>query len=106
MKKRLQFSLIATAIVFLLCSLSDSMYHTQYMGETFFQPFPHLIILLLLICDLFFWYKVRVENRSRAKGLMQEKTKKSCVDVGILWTLMCLIGVTMAFICEFLLRFI
>ena len=76
----------------LLCCVSDHFLGTQYLGNTFFQPFPHLILLLSAFCSLVFWYK---ERRSKAQKSVPPK-ERSLFDKGILaltfllgWVIIC-----------------
>ena len=96
MKKYLHISIGITVVIILLCLISDTLFHTHYMGETVFQPFPHLFLFLCLASDLFFWYKVREERRESSPYTTHHKPKKTALDAGILFVLACLIGVTFA----------
>lgn len=76
----------------LLCRVSDHFLGTQYLGNTYFQPFPHLILLLSAFCSLVFWYKGR---RSKAQKSVPPK-ERSLLDKVILaltfllgWVIIC-----------------
>lgn len=62
MKKRLTISLAVTIAMMLLLKVSDATLGTKYMGETEFQPFPHLVLFGGIISSLYFWYKLREEK--------------------------------------------
>lgn len=100
MKKYFHLSIEITVVIVLLCLISDALFHTHYMGETVFQPFPHLLLFLSLASDLFLWYKVREERRESGSCTTHCMPKKTALDVGILFVLACLIGVTFALLFE------
>ena len=58
----LKTSVIITIVLMFLCFLSDKFLGTQYMGNTYFQPFPHLLIFGIVFLDLILWYEKRKED--------------------------------------------
>ncbi len=87
MKKLLRISIEFTIVTVVLCYLSDVTVNTKYLGSTYFQPFPHLILLTCFACDLLFLYQSRTQKRIHCVP----PKKKALIDYVILWTLFCLI---------------
>lgn len=60
--KKWRISLIATVVAVAMCVISDRFLGTAYTGNTYFQPFPHLLIMALIFCDFLFHYLYRQER--------------------------------------------
>lgn len=61
----LSVSVGITCLLMILCALSDYFLGTRYMGNTYFQPFPHLLIFGFCFLDLVLWYKKRKKKRKK-----------------------------------------
>lgn len=60
-----RYLFIAVAIVVgtvLFMAVSDQLFHTSYTGETYFQPFPHLLLLLSCAASCYFGYRARIDG--------------------------------------------
>lgn len=61
-----RYLLIAVAIMVGTASfmaVSDQLFQTSYTGETYFQPFPHLLLLLSCAASCYFGYRARSDGR-------------------------------------------
>ncbi len=63
MEKKLRISIVFTIVIVVCCYLSDVTANTKYLGSTYFQPFPHLILLSCFACNLLFLYQSRAQKR-------------------------------------------
>lgn len=77
----LSVSVGITCLLMILCALSDYFLGTRYMGNTYFQPFPHLLIFGFCFLDLVLWYKKRKKKRKKSVP----PQKRNIFDNVLLW---------------------
>lgn len=62
MKRYLLIAIVTMIGTELFMVASDQLFHTSYTGETYFQPFPHLLFLLSCAASCYLGYRVRSDG--------------------------------------------
>lgn len=62
MKRCLFIAVAIMVCTVLFMAVSDQLLQTSYTGETYFQPFPHLLLLLSCAASCYFGYRVRIDG--------------------------------------------
>lgn len=73
MKRYLLIAIIILVGTVLFMTVSDQLFQTSYTGETYFQPFPHLLLLLSCAASCYFGYRIRTDGRSTDKVTLVNK---------------------------------